>query len=45
MNKLQEMDFKNGNQQLIIKYQRNGESNCSPINIMYNKPILKQTEI
>lgn len=37
--------FQNGNQQLIIKYQRNGESNCSPINIMYNKPILKQTEI
>lgn len=37
--------FSNGNQQLIIKYQRNGESDCSPINIMFDKPILRQTEI
>lgn len=37
--------FQNGNQQLIIKYQRNGESDCDPINIMFNKPITRQTEI
>lgn len=37
--------FQNGNQQLIIKYQRNGESDCPPINIMFNKPIIRQTEI
>jgi len=37
--------FHNGNQQLLIKYQRNGLSDCSPINIMFNKPILRQTEI
>lgn len=37
--------FQNGNQQLIIKYQRNGQSDCPPINIMFNKPILRQQEI
>ena len=37
--------FQNGNQQLIIKYQRNGMSDCPPINIMFNKPILRQTEV
>ncbi len=37
--------FQNGNQQLIIKYQRNGMSDCDPINIMFNKPILRQTEV
>lgn len=37
--------FQNGNQQLIIKYQRNGMSDCDPINIMFNKPILRQVEI
>lgn len=37
--------FQNGNQQLLIKYQRNGQSDCPPINIMYNKPILRQTEV
>lgn len=36
--------FQNGNQQLFIKYQRNGESNCDPINIMFDKPILRQQE-
>jgi replicative DNA helicase len=36
--------FINGNQQLIIKYQRNGESDCAPINIMFDKPILRQDE-
>lgn len=35
----------NGNQQLWIKYQRNGESDCPPINVLFNKPILRQTEI
>lgn len=34
-----------GNQQLYIKYQRNGQSDCPPINIMFNKPILRQTEV
>lgn len=37
--------FQNGNQQLIIKYQRNGMGDCPPINIMYDKPILRQVEI
>ncbi len=37
--------FQNGNQQLIIKYQRNAQSDCPPINIMFDKPILRQTEI
>ena len=34
----------NGNQQLWIKYQRNGASDCSPINIMFDKAILRQRE-
>lgn len=33
-----------GNQQLFIKFQRNGQSDCPPINIMFNKPILRQVE-
>jgi replicative DNA helicase len=37
--------FQSGNQQLFIKYQRNGQSDCPPINIMFNKPILRQTEV
>lgn len=37
--------FQNGNQQLIIKYQRNAASDCSPINIIFDKPIIRQTEI
>lgn len=34
-----------GNQQLFIKYQRHGESDCQPINIMFEKHILRQTEV
>ena len=34
-----------GNQQLIIKYQRNGASDCDPINIMFQKEILRQSEV
>lgn len=37
--------FQNGNQQLRVKFQRNGASNCDPINIMFDKPILRQTEV
>lgn len=37
--------FQNGNQQLIIKYQRNAASDCPPINIIFDKPIIRQTEI
>ena len=37
--------FQNGNQQLLIKYQRNGLSDCDPINIMFDKNILRQTEV
>lgn len=33
-----------GNQQMFIKYQRNGQSDCPPINIMFDKVILRQTE-
>jgi replicative DNA helicase len=35
----------NGNQQIIIKYQRNGSSDCDPINIMFTKEILKMEEV
>lgn len=35
----------NGNQKLFIKWQRNGESNCPPINIMFDKPIIRQSEV
>lgn len=35
----------NGNQQLFIKWQRNGESDCDPINIAFDKPILRQREV
>lgn len=34
-----------GNQQLIIKYQRNGSSDCEPINIAFDKPCSKMQEI
>lgn len=34
-----------GNQRLHIKFQRNGESDCPPINIMFDKPILRQYEV
>jgi replicative DNA helicase len=34
-----------GNQQLFIKWQRNGDSDCDPINIIFDKPILRQTEV
>lgn len=37
--------FQNGNQQLIIKYQRNAASDCPPINIAFDKPIIRQTEV
>lgn len=37
--------FDNGNQQLFIKWQRNGASDCPPINIMFHKEILKQEEV
>ena len=33
-----------GNQQLFIKYQRSGESDCPPIDIFFDKPILRQRE-
>lgn len=36
--------FGAGNQQLFIKFQRNGQSDCPPINLMFNKPILRQEE-
>lgn len=48
-NKTDEMIAKqgiaNGNQVLQIAYQRNGESNCDPINIMFDKPKLHQWEV
>ena len=36
--------FHNGNQQLFIKYQRSGASNCDPINILFKRHILRQEE-
>lgn len=35
----------NGNQKLFIKWQRNGESDCDPINIMFDHPIIRQVEV
>ena len=37
--------IQNGNQQLSIKYQRNGQSDCDPINIMFHKEIIYQEEV
>lgn len=37
--------YQNGNQQLLIKYQRNGASDCDPINVMFKKEILRQQEV
>lgn len=34
-----------GNQELRIKYQRNGESDCTPINIMFYKNKLRMEEV
>lgn len=34
----------NGNQRLYIAYQRNGESDCPPINIMFDRPRSTQYE-
>ena len=34
-----------GNQTLYIAYQRNGESDVPPIDIMFDRPILTQKEI
>lgn len=34
-----------GNQQIFVKYQRNGQSNCPPINIMFQPHILRQEEV
>lgn len=35
----------NGNQQLFIKWQRNGDSDCQPIDIIFDKPILRMREV
>ena len=35
----------NGNQTLYIAYQRNGESDCPPIDIMFDKTRLTQSEV
>ena len=35
----------NGNQTLLVKYQRNGESDCPPINVLFHKNILYQEEV
>lgn len=34
-----------GNQTLYIAYQRNGESDCPPINVMFDRPRIRQYEI
>lgn len=34
-----------GNQTLQIAFQRNGESNCPPINVQFDRTILRQREI
>jgi len=35
----------NGNQVMYIAYQRNGESDCPPINIKFDRPKLRQYEV
>lgn len=35
----------NGNQVLYIAFQRSGESNCPPINIQFDRHLLKQKEV
>lgn len=35
----------NGNQELYIAFQRNGASQCDPINIFFNKPYMRMEEI
>lgn len=42
---VREENMMNGNQELLIKFQRNGASDCEPINIMFNKPILRMEEV
>lgn len=37
--------IQNGNQKLFIKWQRNGESNCPPINILFERHIIRQSEV
>lgn len=37
--------FANGNQQLFIKFQRNGKSNCPPINIMFTGELTRHREV
>lgn len=37
--------FQNGNQMLFIKFQRNGESDCEPISLMFDKAVLRMREI
>ncbi len=43
--KIAKEGFVNGNQQLFIKYQRNGESDCDPININFDEKITRMSEI
>lgn len=35
----------NGNQNVYIAFQRNGESDCEPISIQFHKQILRQIEV
>ena len=35
----------NGNQHLWIKFQRNGQSDCPPINIMFDRETIRQSEV
>lgn len=43
--KIAKEGLSNGNQQLFIKWQRNGESDCPPINILFEKHIIRQSEV
>jgi replicative DNA helicase len=42
--KIAKYGMQNGNQELYVAFQRNGESDCKPINIIFHKNILKQEE-
>ena len=43
--KIQEDGLQNGNQELYIAYQRNGMSECPPIDIMFDRPYLNMREV
>lgn len=42
---IHEHGIQNGNQELYIAYQRNGSSDCPPIDMLFNRPCLRMEEV